>query len=362
MILPVRRNMKPMLNRRRFLTLLPAAGIASGAGVYLNSAQARYYDGPLSDHFDGIRFFDQNSALPKSRLDFLRWQFSRKPGEWPRQAPSPFADRPPRRVDGSALRVSFVGHASLLLQTSGLNILLDPIWSERASPFSFIGPRRVNAPGVAFDALPPIDTVLVSHCHYDHLDVATLSALATPHRPRVIAPLGNDTIMREADGSIAAEAHDWGEQVRLGREISVTLLPMRHWSARGITDRNKALWAAFVLETPAGRIYHVADAGYGSGHHYRAARELGPFRLAILPIGAYEPRWFMRDQHMNPAEAVQALLDCGAEYGLAHHFGTFPMADDGLHHPELAHDAALRAAGIAPDRFRRLKPGEVWEL
>jgi L-ascorbate metabolism protein UlaG (beta-lactamase superfamily) len=251
----------------------------------------------------------------------------------------------------------------VLIQVAALNILIDPVWSERVSPVSFAGPKRVNDPGVPFDALPPIHVVLVSHNHYDHLDVDTLSALATPHRPRFITPLGNDTILHRHDSSIAAEAHDWGARVNLGSGVEVRFVPSRHWSARGLSDRNKALWTAFVIATPWGSIYHVADSGYGDGSHFRAAREQhGPFRLAILPIGAYEPRWFMRDQHMNPAEAVQAFIDCGAEYALGHHHGTFQLTDEGIDAPELALIAAREQAEIAPERFAALKPGQVWAL
>jgi L-ascorbate metabolism protein UlaG (beta-lactamase superfamily) len=141
----------------------------------------------------------------------------------------------------------------------------------------------------------------------------------------------------------------------------VTLIPARHWSARNLSDRNMSLWASFVIETPGGRIYFVADSGYGDGRYFRAARERhGPFRLAILPIGAYEPRWFMQDQHMNPAEAVQALIDCGAEFALAHHYGTFQLTDEAIDAPLVALDEALRVAGVSPERFRALRPGQVW--
>jgi L-ascorbate metabolism protein UlaG (beta-lactamase superfamily) len=211
--------------------------------------------------------------------------------------------------------------------------------------------------------LPPIDIVLVSHCHYDHLDIPTLSRLAAIHHPRVVTPLGNDTIMRDGDPAIRAETYDWYDRVDLGDGVAVTLAPMRHWSARHLLDRNKALWAAFVIETPAGRIYHVGDSGYGTGVHFHRARErFGPFRLAILPIGAYEPRWFMSDQHMNPEEAVQAFQDCGAEFALAHHFGTFPLASESLDAPSLALASARGAAGIPAERFRTLAPGQAWEL
>jgi len=272
-------------------------------------------------------------------------------------------DRPPQRVADTRWRIAFVGHVTLLIQTAGLNILIDPVWSERASPFGFVGPKRVNDPGIAFEHLPPIDVVLVTHNHYDHLDTATLARLAQAHRPRVITPLGNDTIMRETAPAIRAEAHDWGDRVVLGAGCAVTLVPARHWSARGLFDRNKALWCAFVIETPAGRILYVGDSGYGDGGHFRRVRERhGPIRLACLPVGAYEPRWFMREQHMNPEEAVRAFQDCGAEQGLGHHFGTFPLTDEPYDAPARALDEARSAANIAPERFRLLRPGEVWEL
>jgi L-ascorbate metabolism protein UlaG (beta-lactamase superfamily) len=242
-------------------------------------------------------------------------------------------------------------------------MLLDPVWSKRASPSRLIGPKRVNEPGIAFAELPPIDIVLVSHGHYDHLDVRTLSRLAAVHRARVITPLGNDVVMGNFDRTIAAEAYDWGDRVEIGSGMAVTLVASRHWSARNLSDRNMALWASFVIETPGGRIYFVADSGYGDGRHFRTAGERhGPFKLAILPIGAYEPRWFMRDYHMNPAEAVQALIDCGGELALAHHHGTFQLTDEPIDAPFLALMEALNAAGISPDRFAALHPGQVRQL
>jgi L-ascorbate metabolism protein UlaG (beta-lactamase superfamily) len=350
------------LTRRRILAGLTGLSAAS-FGLAALGAVPRYYDGPASDHFDGTRFFDPNGSPPKGIADLLRWWRQGNRAIWPEAAPSPHADAPPARVAGAAWRISFVGHASVLIQTAGLNLLIDPVWSERASPVSFAGPKRVNDPGIAFDALPPIDAVLVSHNHYDHLDLATLSRLARAHPARVVTPLGNDSIMRSHDPAIAAEAHDWGDQVALSAEVTVTLIPTRHWSARGLFDRNRALWAGFVIATPAGRILHVPDSGYGDGHHFRTARaEHGPFRLAILPIGAYEPRWFMRDQHMNPAEALQALHECGADLALAHHHGTFQLTDEAIDAPVLALEAACSAAAVDAGRFRVLRPGEVWEL
>jgi L-ascorbate metabolism protein UlaG (beta-lactamase superfamily) len=348
---------------RPLFTALAAVAAAGLGGIGLRASDARYYDGPLSDHFDGERFFDTHGSPPKPPGDLWRWYREGGRATWPAWAPSPFAARPPRRVEGQAWRITYVGHASLLIQTAGLNILLDPVWSQRASPFAFIGPKRVNDPGIAFDALPPIDAALVSHGHYDHLDVATLSALVTPHRPHIITPLGNDTIMRAHDSAIRATAADWGERIALSRDVAVALVACRHWTARTPFDRNRALWAAFVLETPAGRILHVGDSAYGDGHHFRTARERhGPFRLAILPIGAYEPRWFMRDQHMNPEESVQAFVDSGAELALGHHYGTFQLTNEAIDAPLQALAAARAAAGVAPETFRVLRPGEAWEL
>jgi L-ascorbate metabolism protein UlaG (beta-lactamase superfamily) len=181
--------------------------------------------------------------------------------------------------------------------------------------------------------------------------------------PRIVTPLGNDTILKSYDSTMRAEAYDWSERVELGNSLSVTLLPARHWSARGLRDRNKALWCAFSIETPAGKIYHAGDTGYGEGHHFRHAREKhGPYRFAILPVGAYEPRWFMRDQHMNPEEAVNAFHDLGVEMALGHHYGTFQLTDEAIDAPLHALARARSDANIPVENFRALKPGEVWEL
>ena len=318
-----------------------------------------YYAGPPSDHFDGSRFFIPGLPFGKSRGDILKWMVTRKPARWPSSAPAG-RDRPPARVDGAAIRVSFIGHASFLIQTQGVNLLVDPVYAERASPFQRFGPRRVNAPGIAMHDLPPLDAVLVSHNHYDHLDMAALSALKPS---RVITPLGNDTIMRKADPSIPAEAYDWGARVEIAPGVAVHLEPSYHWSARWIGDRNAALWCAFVIETPAGRIYHIADTGWRDGKLFPAmAEKHGGFRLAILPIGAYEPRWFMRDQHVDPDESVAIFKACRAQRAIGHHWGTFQLTDEPIDAPAGRLRAALARAAIDPALFAPARPGDVVEM
>jgi L-ascorbate metabolism protein UlaG (beta-lactamase superfamily) len=350
--------------RRKLLASLGGLAATAGLSAFWISRMTNY-DGPVSDHFDGTHFFDPDGVPPKKLGDVLRWQFGgdRERHKWPDWVENAHADTPPPVVDGDKARLSFVGHASWLIQAGGLNILIDPVWSERASPFGFAGPKRHNAPGIAFEKLPKIDVVLVSHGHYDHLDLATLSKLAARFSPRVITPLGNDTTMRGSDAAIAAEAFDWNDRVDLGNGIAVTLVATRHWTARGMFDRNKSLWASFVLETPAGKIYVVCDSSYGEGVHFRRVREQhGPLRLAILPIGAYEPRWFMMDQHMNPDDAIKAFADCDVPMALASHHGTFQLTDEAINAPVQGLHAALDAAEIPRERFAVLQPGQVVEI
>jgi len=352
------------MNRRRLLKILGIPAVTVLGGVAYAQARANhnpYYDGPVTDHFDGIRFSNPpGGPSMKPITEFLKWQLGGGREDWPESYPSPFADRPPARVDG--LRVVLVGHASVLIQVAGLNILVDPIWSERASPFTFVGPKRVNPPGIAFEKLPPIDAVLLTHNHYDHLDRATISRLWEAHRPRVVAPLGNDAIIRDFDDRIRVETCDWGEAVPLSGAVTTHLEPAYHWSARGMTDRRMALWCAYVLTTPAGTVYHIGDTGYGDGAIFRAVRgRYGTARVALLPIGAYEPRWFMQPQHMNPEEAVRVFRDCGAQQALGHHWGTFRLTNEGVEQPLRDLAAALKGQGVPAERFRPLRPGEVWE-
>ncbi|WP_040305311.1 MBL fold metallo-hydrolase [Ahrensia sp. R2A130] len=355
------------MNRRKFLYWLggvPLVGAALGAGsIAVARSKNPYYSGPVSDHFDGTVFFNPEGQEPKGFVELLKWQLNGEKKKWPSSYPSPYNDTPPAKVEGSDLRVSFVGHATTLIQTGGLNILTDPVWSERCSPVSWAGPKRVNAPGIDFDKLPKIDIVLLSHNHYDHLDQRTLDKLQAAHDPWIITPLGNDTIIRGNNENIRCTAHDWGDVVELPNGHKLTLEPAHHWSARGMADRRNALWAAFVIEGPAGKIYHIGDTGFHNGTNYKTAREkYGAFRLAILPFGAYEPRNFMKGQHQNPDEAVQGHKLCNAAHTLGHHWGTFQLTDESIE-DQLTHlDEARKKHGVSEDAFRALQPGEFWDV
>ncbi|HHZ10843.1 MAG TPA: MBL fold metallo-hydrolase [Rhizobiales bacterium] len=323
-----------------------------------------YYHGPESDHFDGIRFFNPGGRAPGGLRDLLRWRLNGVRAKWPAAWPSPYPPAvPDQRLDGTALRLTMVGHSTMLIQTGGANILTDPVWSARVSPVRFAGPRRVSDPGIRFEDLPPIDVVLLSHNHYDHLDAQTLRRLGREHAPLVITPLGNDRLVAPLSPRLRVETRDWGERVDVAGSITVHIEPAHHWSARGTRDRLMALWSGFVVETPGGRIFFAGDTGFHGGLNYRRLAERhGGFRLAILPIGAYEPRWFMEPHHQNPEEAVEAMEICNASYAAGCHWGTIQLTDEPIEEPRQRLLAALDRKGIPRERFRPMLAGEVWDV
>lgn len=321
----------------------------------------RYYQGPPSDHFDGVCFFNPGQpSTDRGLAAMLRWKLAGGAAKWPKFVPVTAA-KPEARAAG--LRITMVGHATLLIQAAGVNILTDPVWSERASPFASIGPRRVTAPGIVFDDLPPIDVVLISHCHYDHMDVAALQRLQAVHAPLMAMPLGNDAIVRAALPDARCVVGDWWDRLDLGAGLSTTLTPAYHWANRWPTDVRMALWSGHFLNTPAGSIWFVGDTGYGDGAIFKQVRQrLRAPDVALIPIGAYEPRWFMSDQHVNPAEAVRILCDVEARYALGIHWGTFQLTDEAREAPRLALATALSAASISPRRFVAATPGGIYDL
>jgi L-ascorbate metabolism protein UlaG (beta-lactamase superfamily) len=324
-------------------------------------ARNPYYSGPQSDHFDGLRFLNPGQpSTDRTAWEILRWQAKRAAATWPERVEISPAIPVPQT---NRLRITMVGHATLLIQAAGINVLTDPVWSDRASPFSAVGPRRVTAPGVAFDDLPPIDLVLVSHNHYDHLDVATLRRLHAAHRPLMITPLGNDVILRAAVPEARIVTGDWSSRLPAGPSATVTLTRANHWSNRGLRDRRMALWSGFLIETASGSVWFAGDTGYGDGAIFRDMRtRYGAPDVALIPIGAYAPRWFMASQHVNPEEAVEIFRDVGARKALGIHWGTFQLTDEGREAPREELVQALARAGIEPENFVAAESGNVFDF
>jgi L-ascorbate metabolism protein UlaG (beta-lactamase superfamily) len=282
-------------------------------------------------HFDGKRFYNPNAPQAPGFPGLIRWKLSTRPERSPHFVSDVEQCIPPRRIEGPELRTTLVNHSTVLLQQKNFNILTDPIWSERTSPFSWIGPRRRRNPGVSWENLPPIETVLLSHNHYDHLDLPTLRRLAARGGSTFIVPAGVAKLLRSKNIGPVHEL-DWGESHSLPG-FTIHSVPALHFSSRGLFDRNSTLWCGYMIESPGRLVYFAGDTAFGP--HFAQIREMfGPPELALLPIGAYQPRWFMSPVHMAPEEAVKAHEILGAKTSIAIHHGTFQLADDGIDTPK----------------------------
>jgi L-ascorbate metabolism protein UlaG (beta-lactamase superfamily) len=282
-------------------------------------------------HFDGKRFFNPGAAGAPGFFAALRWMLSSRPERSARFVSDVEQTKPPALVEGAQLRVTLINHSTVLLQQNELHILTDPIWAERASPLAAIGPRRRRKPGVRWEDVPRIDVVLLSHNHYDHLDLAALRRLADRGESQFVVPAGVGRLLRSQKIGPVHEL-DWGKAVSIG-QAQIHSVPALHFSARGIFDRNRTLWCGYVIETAGRTVYFAGDTAFGD--HFGMIRErFGAPRVALLPIGAYEPRWFMSRVHMSPDEAVRAHQLLGAETSIAIHHGTFQLADDGIDTPK----------------------------
>lgn len=342
------------------LVILLIVVVAVVAGYVVSAPR---YTGPVSDHFDGKDFFTPGAPAPKGLGDVIRWQLNHERtqpwGPFHGDQPGP---APPARVGGNSttrgpVRVTFINHSTVLLQFDGLNVLTDPIYEQRVSPVQFAGPERNGPPGIRFEDLPKIDVLLLSHNHWDHLEIGTVSRLCARDQPTVICPLGVKAFL-EKEGCQNVIELDWRQSRAVNDRTTVHCVPAQHFSGRGLFDRNGTLWAGYVLANArTGNLYFAGDSGYGP--HFRTIGDAyGPMRLALIPIGAYKPNWFMSPVHCNPAEAVQIHQDVGSEQSVAIHFGTFPLADDGETEPVADLSRALREKNVPADRFRALKTGE----
>jgi L-ascorbate metabolism protein UlaG (beta-lactamase superfamily) len=292
--------------------------------------------GAFPKHFDGRRFFNPNAPQARGFLDVLRWMLTSRREPSPRFVAGIEPSRPRSRIDGPELCVTLINHSTVLLQQRGVNILTDPIWSERASPFAWIGPRRHRAPGVQLEDLPAIDFVLLSHNHYDHLDLATLRRLADRRLvgrgvSQFIVPSGVARLLRSL-GIGPVHELDWGEAIPFGG-VTIHSVPAQHFSARGLFDRNRTLWCGYAIEAAGRLVYFAGDTGFGA-HFARIRERFGPPDLALLPIGACEPMWFMSAVHMSPEEAVRAHQVLGAQTSIAIHHGTFQLGDEAIDTPK----------------------------
>ena len=356
--------------------------------------------GPGNPYFDATRphhtrdGFKNNytDLVDKPFGDLLRWRWEAMRDALPKAPAQPTPVQAPDLVAihanaaaGAGMRpaITWIGHATMLVQAGGLNVLTDPIFSERASPVQFIGPQRTQPPGVAMKDLPPIDVVLITHNHYDHLDCDSVLALNQRAAGATVflVPLGLKPWLKRLGISNAIEL-DWWDKAMLGRDatgrltrvvdgeralsVAFYLTPVQHWSARGLGDRRKTLWGGWAVFSADFHWYYSGDTGYSpdfadTARHF-AAQNAGGFDLALLPIGAYAPRWFMKEQHVNPAEAVQIHRDLGAKRSVGVHWGTFNLTDESLDQPVIDLAAALRDASVTDADFFLMRIGETRRL
>lgn len=312
--------------------------------------------GEAPQHYRNGKFVNPR-VQPRGFFDLLKWVTNRNPGPWRKWIAETPGLRPPERRTNGALRITFVGHSTTLIQVGGRSFLTDPIWSMRASPLSFMGPPRHRAPGIQFDELPRIDAILLSHNHYDHLDTPTLRKLCAKYQPAIFCPLKVAALLRKCGFTTVYEL-DWWQAVEWNA-TRVVCTPAQHFSARGMFDRDKTLWCGWLVESEAGPIYFAGDTGYGE-HFEELVKRCGRPRAALLPIGAYRPEWFMGPVHMSPDEALRAHKVLGAEVSMAIHHGTFHLADDGETEAEDRLNDLLRESGTT--NFIVLREGAAKDL
>ncbi len=310
-----------------------------------------YYTGPRSAHFDGARFFNPDGddvlSVPTKggRINFV-WRYLTRGDDrppWPEQVLVTPA-KPEARVPGPRMVVTWVGHASVLVQTQGLNILTDPVWANRVGPFG-IGPERVAAPGISFADLPKIDVVLVSHNHYDHMDVDTLAKINARDKPLIVSSLGNDAVMT----GVQTTALDWGGRVPVKPGIDVIVTRNHHWGSRWFADHSRALWSSFVVTLPGGNLFFAGDTGFGDGQWPVEAARYGPVRLALIPIGAFRfgPGQMEVGSHIGPVQAAEVFARLGAARAIGIHWGTFRLSSEAYDTPPKLLAAVMACRGMA---------------
>ncbi len=318
-----------------------------------------YYKGPITDHFDGVKFHNHQKGHSHTFLNFLKWVINRNPMEWPDNIKVKKITALPDRINDDKIYATYINHATVLIQTNNLNIITDPIWSERASPFSWMGPKRVYHPPIDIEKLPKIDIILISHNHYDHLDLPTLKKIYKIHKPKIYAGLGVDKFLRNY-GFEFSYGLDWWQSKQINNNVSISFVPAQHWSRRGLFDKNKTLWGGFIINSDNKQIYFAGDTGYNKKHFLDIKKAFSNIKLSLLPIGSYEPRWFMKHAHLNPEEAVLAATDLNSQYNIGIHFDTFfRIADDVYNKAVEDLQLALTKYKKQQSWFQTLLPGKT---
>ena len=353
----------------RALTLSPTRSLLALSCCWASLAYSESSRPP--HHTDNGFANSDGSQANKPFSSFLKWR--RERSELPLN--DYFSDRriadtlaplgypaaaPDFSTPAAGARVTWLGHATFLVQTPRLNFLTDPHFSGRASPFSFAGPKRFVAPPVSVPELPPIDVVVISHNHYDHLDTTSVKALANHQggSPLFLVPLGLESWMNSKGIDNAIEMDWWQSRDLAG--ATITMVPVHHWSARGLGDRNQTLWGGWTLASDDFNFFFAGDTGW-SDDFADIGKRLGPFDLSAIPVGAYEPRWFMKEQHVNPSEAVDIHLAVGSEFSIGMHWGTFQLTDEPYEQPVTDLADALVEKGVSPDAFVVMAPGAQWD-
>ncbi len=328
-----------------------------------------YFFGPPRANFDGARFFnpdgDDTAGLPTggSRGAFLASRIFGTDGSaaWPINVAINPA-KPAQRVNGNRMTATWVGHATMLVQTQGLNILTDPVWSKNSGPFG-IGPARVTAPGIGFDDLPKIDILVVSHNHYDHMDLDSIKRIWDRDRPAIITSLGNETLIGQTGAKVTAL--DWGQRKTVRPGIDVIVTRNHHWSSRWFADRNRALWSSFVVTLPGGNLYFAGDTGFGDGAWGAEAADYGPVRLALIPIGAFRfrPGQMHIASHIGPIQAERIFASLGASFAIPIHWGTFKLSDEARDTPPRMLAEVIKCGRyLDPNQFRAVDVGAVVDV
>lgn len=295
---------------------------------YLLSAKG--YSGVQSDHFDGKKFINKTGIPANGLAQVFKYITTREPEPWKRNYETFVRDIPLEKPDDNQVMITFVNHSTFILRYDDMTILTDPVWSKRCSPVQFAGPARFRPPGVKYEDIPPIDLVVISHNHYDHLDKITIQNLIRDHNPKFIVPLGLDHLLRKW-GAKNITALDWWGSSKING-ISIKSVPANHFTSRGTFDRDQTLWCGYVIQQKGHKIYFAGDTGYGEIFKEIGNRE-GSIDVSLIPIGAYLPRWFMSPIHVSPQESVMIHKDVNSKQSIGMHFGTFALADDGPDRP-----------------------------